>query len=238
MGGLVGGNTEAEETDRIVKLQYDDPNASRHNRQYKNNYVRTAKYTWWNFIFKNLYEQFKKGQNLYFLLIAILQTIDLISISNGKSAMAFPLVIVILVSMIKDAYEDYKRHMNDDKENNSTCQIYDKESKSFHQRRWRDIWCGDIIKLQSDDEIPSDIVVLTTSDEKGNVYIETKNLDGETNLKPKSVNKRLFEYFKRFEGDDAELRDKVRKINGEIQCQPPNNQLYKFDGNISISLDQ
>jgi len=48
-----------------------------------------------------------------------MQTIREISISGGKSAMALPLTIVVIVSMIKDAYEDYKRHINDDAENNA-----------------------------------------------------------------------------------------------------------------------
>jgi hypothetical protein len=42
-----------------------------------------------------------------------MQTIESISISDGKSVMAIPLVVVIGVSMIKDAYEDYKRHQSD-----------------------------------------------------------------------------------------------------------------------------
>ena len=87
----------------------------------KSNYVKTAKYSWWNFIPLNLFEQFKKAPNVYFLVIAFLQTITLISISNGKSAMAVPLVFVVCVSMIKDAYEDYKRHKNDDGENKAKC---------------------------------------------------------------------------------------------------------------------
>jgi len=48
-----------------------------------------------------------------------MQTIPSISISDGKPAMALPLFFVVLVSMIKDAFEDYKRHNSDDKENNT-----------------------------------------------------------------------------------------------------------------------
>lgn len=65
----------------------------------------------------NLYTQFRKAQNLYFLLIAYMQTIRSISITNGKSFMALPLSFVVLVSMFKDAYEDYKRHASDKEEN-------------------------------------------------------------------------------------------------------------------------
>ena len=63
-----------------------------------------------NFIFKNLLDQFKKLANVYFLLICFLQTVPAITISAGKPAMALPLTAVIIVSMLKDAFEDYKRH--------------------------------------------------------------------------------------------------------------------------------
>lgn len=58
--------------------------------------------------------QFSKAPNIYFLLITFMQMIDAISISGGKPAMALPLVCIVTVSMIKDAFEDFKRHKADD----------------------------------------------------------------------------------------------------------------------------
>lgn len=46
---------------------------------------------------------------------------------------------------------------------------------------------GDIIKVFCDESLPADLLTLHSSEAKGNLYIETKNLDGETNLKNKSV---------------------------------------------------
>lgn len=40
--------------------------------------------------------------------------------------MALPLAFVVALSMIKDAYEDYKRHQSDSKENNMVTLVYDK----------------------------------------------------------------------------------------------------------------
>lgn len=68
--------------------------------------------------------QFMKAPNIYFLLISFLQTIRLISISGGKSVQAVPLAAVVVVSMIKDAFEDYKRHQSDGKENNAQALVY------------------------------------------------------------------------------------------------------------------
>ncbi|KAG0295638.1 hypothetical protein BGZ98_001318, partial [Dissophora globulifera] len=48
---------------------------------------------------------------------------------------------------------------------------------------WQDVKVGDIVYLQNNDPIPADIVILSTSEADGLCFIETKNLDGETNLK-------------------------------------------------------
>ena len=58
-----------------------------------------------------------------------MQIIPSISISNDKPVMALPLAIVVLVSMFKDAIEDYKRHKNDDKENNTKALVYDAKAR-------------------------------------------------------------------------------------------------------------
>lgn len=58
-------------------------------------------------------EQFTKMANIYFLFISGMQMIPIISITNGYPAQAFPLAVVIVLSMIKDIFEDYKRHKSD-----------------------------------------------------------------------------------------------------------------------------
>ena len=100
----------------------------RQRKDVRNNIVRTSKYTWYNFIFLNLFEQFtKKLANAYFLVIMFMQMIDIISISNGQPAMAPPLIFVVVLSMVKDAYEDYKRHKEDNGENNAKAEVYSKK---------------------------------------------------------------------------------------------------------------
>lgn len=76
----------------------------------KNNRVTTAKYSLLTFLPKNLFNQFSKMANVYFLIITFMQCIKTISISAGKPAMALPLGFIVFLSMLKDAYEDYKRH--------------------------------------------------------------------------------------------------------------------------------
>lgn len=74
-----------------------------------------------------------------------MQTFTIISISNGKSAMAMPLAVIVALSMIKDAYEDYKRHKSDAKENDAKTLVLKHGSDRFKEIKWKDVISGDII---------------------------------------------------------------------------------------------
>lgn len=83
------------------------------NKPFKNNKIKTSKYTWYNFVFYNIALQFTKMANVYFLIVSILQCIPNITITNGQPTTLFPLAFVVIVSMIKDLYEDVKRSRSD-----------------------------------------------------------------------------------------------------------------------------
>lgn len=139
--------------------------------------------------------------------------------------MLIPLTTVIVFSMIKDAFEDYNRHKNDDKENKSLADTFQKES--FQPKNWQDVRVGEIIKVKCDEQIPCDIIIVHSSDPKGVCYTETKGLDGETNLKMKNAPKLLQNKF--------QVPFDLKQIDGEIICEQPNNAIYKFEGNIRLS---
>ncbi|KAF3203909.1 hypothetical protein TWF191_002515 [Orbilia oligospora] len=63
---------------------------------------------------------------------------------------------------------------------------YDPKNESpakFKRDNWKNVRVGDWVRIYNNEEVPADIIILATSDADGACYVETKNLDGETNLK-------------------------------------------------------
>lgn len=91
----------------------------------------------------------------------------------------------------------------------------------FKKDYWKNCKVGDFVRLYNGEEVPADIVVLSTSDPDGACYVETKNLDGETNLK---VRQALRSGRKIRRARDCEKAEFV------IQSEPPQANLYTFSG--------
>lgn len=287
---------------------------------YPRNKIRTTKYTPISFIPKNLIFQFTNIANSYFLLIIILGAFEIFGVSN-PGFQAVPLVVIVCVTAIKDAFEDYSRANSDVELNNSKVHMLvglhnpnvitdhvgpwrkfkkactrgnravfrflkknvfrkdvsdtnidskpDNESilsnstnfsngdislrrsvsttrtrygaklspfvpntvvdpnikplmtSKFENRYWKDINVGDIIRIRENEESPADCIVLSTSDIEGNCHIETKNLDGETNLKSRSSLKCTMSLKHACDLERSKMM---------VNCEPPNPDLYKFKG--------
>ncbi len=224
------------------------------------NQISTSKYTLLTFLPVNLFEQFMRVANLYFLLCAILQLIPGLSPTSWFTTVA-PLVFVLAVNAVKEGYDDVNRHKNDDQINNKKVFVLTEDVGEV-PLAWKDVVAGDIVKVtarrirdlvaseshhclaeldddviysllqeqhrhelhtggmlaQGDgtgydhayspcwccepvepalltsvlppqvlhhEEIPADLLLLSSPDADNLCYVETANLDGETNLKIK-----------------------------------------------------
>ena len=120
-------NEEAEAKHRTVKPNHCIPaDVGKHehpNRRYLDNYVRTTKYTVLSFLPKNLFEQFHRFANLYFLFIVLLNWVPAIN-AFGKEISMLPVIFVLAVTAIKDIFEDRRRYLSDKRVNNLTCRVY------------------------------------------------------------------------------------------------------------------
>lgn len=321
---------------------------------YPRNKIRTTKYTPLSFIPKNLLNQFRNVANMYFLILVILGAFQVFGVASPGLA-AVPLIVIVCLTAIKDAVEDYRRVISDAELNNcpihllqgmenknvtvddvgswrkfkksctratvktfralkrASIKIFGSKAKkkayseevaleerndlhrvstvhsehsvngrpsmnarasmsprpstsarprksymlhasraptkpppnsilnpnfaennamdpssgttNFKNRKWKDVSVGDFIRVRANEEVPADIVLISTSDPDGNCFIETMNLDGETNLKTKScVNC----------GGHQTLKHASDFGNTKfwVECDPPNAQLYSFKGTI------
>ena len=106
----------------------DQPNSA-----YLNNRIRTTKYTLLSFIPRNLFEQFHRFANLYFLFIVLLNWVPAIN-AFGKEISMIPVILVLIVTAVKDLFEDRRRYSSDKKMNNSSCRVYSTVESQFVKR--------------------------------------------------------------------------------------------------------
>lgn len=251
-----------------LPAEFKDPESGLPVQSFARNKIRTTKYTPLSFVPKNLYLQFRNIANIYFLFIVILGAFPIFGVQNPGLA-AVPIVVIVVITAIKDAIEDYRRTLLDLEINNMRTEVLDipnynvvDENISYWRRikkwsshtlmklgswisrkkaerrgkvykpkhaalpdnvsvmsdysledmqpeetfnpnesvlqpqaprlaaggkfkpqYWKNVKVGDFIRIRNDQEIPADVVIMSTSEEDGACYVETKNLDGETNLK-------------------------------------------------------
>lgn len=119
-------NPAGEQSRKVVPNHTVPGNTSaRHhpNGSYLTNRVKTTKYTVWSFVPKNLFEQFHRFANLYFLFIVLLNFVPSVNaVAPGLAVL--PVAAVLLVTAIKDGYEDYRRYRLDKKVNHLPCRVY------------------------------------------------------------------------------------------------------------------
>uniref|UniRef100_A0A1S4CNQ2 Phospholipid-transporting ATPase 3 n=1 Tax=Nicotiana tabacum TaxID=4097 RepID=A0A1S4CNQ2_TOBAC len=189
--------------------------------KFKGNSVSTTKYDVITFLPKGLFEQFRRVANLYFLMISILSCTPISPVSPITNVL--PLSLVLLVSLIKEAWEDWKRFQNDMSINNSPIDML--QDQKWVNVPWKKLQAGDIVRVKQDEFFPADLIFLASTNPDGVCYIETANLDGETNLKIRKALEKTWDYV---------TPDKVSEFKGEVQCEQPNNSLYTFAGNLII----
>ena len=192
------------------------------------NVIRNQKYSIFLFIPIVLYNQFKFFFNLFFLLTAISQIFTILQTGYLVSYVA-PLSLVLLLTMCKEAYDDFERFKRD-KEANSTKYV-----RIVGERREdvpsADLKVGDIIEVVANKRIPADLLLLHTAEANGSVFIKTDQLDGETDWKVRKAIRFTQSYFDEhgsFEGLDESTTALVN---------PPIIDIYQFEGVFSAYKD-
>ena len=97
-----------------------------------------------------------------------------------------------------------------------------RDSESFEVCRWADIEVGDIVKVEKDEEIPADLLIVSAP--KDIVFVSTMNLDGETNLKDREL-----------------ITDRIKSqslhlFKGSVEADSPNPNLDQWEGKLKSPI--
>lgn len=299
--------------------------------EYPRNKIRTTKYTPITFLPKNIMLQFNNFANIYFLILVIMGAFQIFGVSSPGLA-SVPLIVIVILTSIKDGFEDSRRTLVDMQVNNTKTYILEgiengnvpynhvsywrrfkkantklmiklmnyinetftssgKEARKqrhikekqlkrmgktlprssldtigegrfsgeylrpslnehtidsnllgknqdsnfldfsmpirddckFKRNYWKNTKVGDIIRIHNNDEVPADVAIISSSNEDGICYVETKNLDGETNLKIREALK--------CSSSIKTSRD-ISRTKFWIESEGPHANLYTYQGNM------
>ncbi|TPP64676.1 Phospholipid-transporting ATPase [Fasciola gigantica] len=167
----------------------------------------------------------------------------------AKEVAPIPVVLTLAAVAIKDAFEDFCRHLSDRRVNRRICKVFSmfqlyhtvikneyilhfsltvapfilsSEKKCYVDEQWQHIRPGDFIRLHTNEMIPADVLLLHSSNVAGICHIETANLDGESNLKQREVVER------------HTCKQQFSPLNFifPAEVEAPSAELYKFSGKI------
>uniref|UniRef100_A0A8C7FXD9 Phospholipid-transporting ATPase n=1 Tax=Oncorhynchus kisutch TaxID=8019 RepID=A0A8C7FXD9_ONCKI len=143
------------------------------------NRIVSSKYTVWNFLPKNLFEQFRRIANFYFLIIFLVQVI--VDTPTSPVTSGLPLFFVITVTAIKQGYEDWLRHKADNEVNKYLVTVLEDGRRT--RKESEKIKVGDVVEVVEDETFPCDLILLQSSREDETCFVTTASLDGESNHK-------------------------------------------------------
>lgn len=252
----------------------------RNEEPYCSNIITLSKYNIYTFLPKQLKAQFSKVANCYFMVVAIMQMIPSWS-TTGQFTTIIPLLIFMSISIAREGFDDWKRHVNDKEENNKIASVIREDEefvqldthsiativtetvninnsklianedcldvpvetapskdlytnkelmrnsnlKEYHTK-WKRLKVGDIVKIHEDEWFPADLLLIGTSNETQDCYVETMALDGETNMKTKCPHPEIAKRYLKVSG--------LKNLQTLITVEDPNIDLYNFEGHFSL----
>ncbi|KAL5466774.1 hypothetical protein EMCRGX_G030923 [Ephydatia muelleri] len=191
-------------------------------QRYPANAICNRKYSLFSFIPKVLFEQFRFFLNLYFLVIAMTQFVSQLKIGYLYTYWG-PLTFVIVVTMMRELYDDIKRYIRDKEVN--VQQYYKLTKKGRVPVASSDIQVSDVVIVEKDQRIPADMVLLRTTEKSGSCFVRTDQLDGETDWKLRIA----------VASCQALARDEeLFNVEASVFAERPQKCIYNFVGTLSM----
>ncbi|KAK8170391.1 hypothetical protein BC567DRAFT_210210 [Phyllosticta citribraziliensis] len=178
-------------------------------KPYVPNTIRSSRYNAWNFLPRQLFAQFSKLANFYFLCVSILQMIPGLS-TTGTYTTIVPLL-----------FFNGEEEMKDESASRVLGPIH------WATTKWKDLKVGNVVKLKRNDTAPSDLVLLHSTGPNGIAYVETMALDGETNLKSKQTTPLI--------AKGCHSDEDIAACRAHFVVEDPNLDLYNFEGRVTYN---
>ncbi|KAL6816090.1 hypothetical protein V8C40DRAFT_254445 [Trichoderma camerunense] len=261
---LQRGQLAASKDGRKIPLRLDNDEPlidTRRGQAYISNSIRTSRYTLWNFIPKQLFFQFTRVGNFYFLCVGIPQMIPGLS-TTGSYTTILPLLFFVCLTMFKEGYDDYRRHRLDKVENANFATILGKEDKytgksrpahfldrynPFHTKTTSEPLPVPDEEFQGVRWVPTrwaDIkvgdVIRLARDEPVPADIALLYSDGENNLAyvdtmalDGETNLKSKQVCHALEGCDT--IEGIAKCAAEFVAEDPNPDLFSFNGKVTVN---
>lgn len=148
--------------------------------RFAGNRVSTRKYSWWSFVPLALFVQYRTAAYWYFTAMAGLSLAPFTPYS--PISVWLPLIFVLLLGLLREAWEDVRRARGDRELNNRPIEVHDGNGH-FVEKKWKEVVVGDLVRVKDGEYFPADVLLISSTGPDGICYVETMNLDGETNLK-------------------------------------------------------
>lgn len=193
---------------------------------YPGNAVNNRRFTLLTFLPLALLHQFENLFNLFYLFLAFSQFIPVLKVGFLFTYFS-PLVLVVCLSLLKDALDEWKRFRRDHVAN---VEVYEKLTRGGEivPVRSANIKVGDLLLLHHDRRVPADCVVLHTSEKTGTTFIRTDQLDGETDWKlryPLRTTRGL-------------TYTQLSRLRLNLNCEAPHKDIYSFAGTLDTATGQ
>ena len=134
-----------------------------------------------------------------------------------------PLCFVLIITMGKEAYDDYTRYLRDQEANSQLYSILGAHGVTSVPSS--KIKVGDFVLLRKNQRVPADMVLLRTTEHSGAVFIRTDQLDGETDWKLRIA----VPYTQKLA-----IEDQLLQIQAEVYAEAPHKDIHSFLGTLSI----
>lgn len=159
----------------------------------------------------------------------------MLSTKSTASALA-PFLMVVAIGLVLDAIEEIKRYRNDVKTNNTKVKVY--KNEKLRDMEWSKVKIGNLVKVKKDENFPADMLIIYSSNKEKNFYMQTSNIDGETNLKERDAldyTQKLFSD-KKFKKTHDNLNNFFKYPNCVLEVEQPNKNIYEINGSIMFNF--